>query len=157
MIEDKFGQKKMKIKIFGDSDDESDNADGDDAGGDGGDTGDAGVSSASTPGGDKSKQPGVDDKSDYNPPEPGYEHYLDEHVVRHVRSIRTDPDADYVPSDTESERLRKKKAAVRRKKKSKKMIGASSAEPTIRQPETTTEPVQEADVHTQFAFTAEET
>ncbi|KAJ0512143.1 hypothetical protein HanIR_Chr11g0559901 [Helianthus annuus] len=154
MIEDKFGRKKLKI--FGDSDDESDNGDDDDEGGDGGNVG---ASSISIPGGDKRKQPGDNDESDSddNQPEPGYEHYFDDRCVRQVRRIRTDQDADYVPSNTESERLGKKKAAAHRKKRSKKTIGASSAEPTVTQPEITIEPVHEADVHTQFAFTTEET
>ncbi|KAM0006292.1 hypothetical protein Hdeb2414_s0178g00824901 [Helianthus debilis subsp. tardiflorus] len=156
MIKDKFGRKKRKIKIFGDSDYESDNGDGDDKGGDGGDVG---ASGASTPGGDKSKQPVDDDESDSDdiPAEPGYEHYFDDHGVRQVRRLCTDQDVDYVSSDTESECLRKKKADVCRKKKSKKTIAASSAEPTITQPETISEPVLEANFNPQFAFIAEET
>ncbi|KAJ0795602.1 hypothetical protein HanPI659440_Chr04g0152381 [Helianthus annuus] len=150
MIEDKFGRKKRKVKGDNDSDD------GD---GEGGDGGDVGASGASTPGGDKRKQPGYDDESDSddNPPEPGYEHYIDECGVGQVRRIRIDPDAVYVPSDTETERLRKKKVAIRRKKKVKKTIAASSVEPTTTQPETITEPVQEAEFNPRFAFTAEET
>ncbi|MFS8003264.1 hypothetical protein Hanom_Chr13g01211971 [Helianthus anomalus] len=154
MIDDKFGRKKLKF--FGDSDDESDNGDSDDEGGDGGNVG---ASGASIPGGNKSKQPGDDDESDSddNPPEPGYEHYFVNRGVRQVRQIHTDQDADYVPSDMESERLRKKKAVVRRNKKSKKTIAESSAEPTTTQHETTTEPVHKADVIPEFVFIAEET
>ncbi|KAJ0700872.1 hypothetical protein HanOQP8_Chr10g0372981 [Helianthus annuus] len=155
-IEDKYGRRKRKIKGDNDSDNEGDDGDGDEESGDGGDVG---ASGASTPGGDKGKQAGDDDESnsDDNPPEPGYEHYIDERGVRQVRRIRTDPDADYVPSDIETERLRKKKVAVRRKKKSKKTIAASSVEPTTTQPETIIEPAQEAEVNPQFTFTAEET
>ncbi|KAF5785545.1 hypothetical protein HanXRQr2_Chr10g0429881 [Helianthus annuus] len=130
MIEDTFGRKKLKI--FGDYDDESDNDGGDDEVGDGGD-------------------------GDDNPPESGYEHYFDERGVRQVRRIRTDQDEDYVPSDTEAERLKKKKTDVRRKKKMKTTIGTSSAEPKAAQHETITKPVHEANVNLEFAFTAEET
>ncbi|KAM0041333.1 hypothetical protein Hdeb2414_s0011g00365111 [Helianthus debilis subsp. tardiflorus] len=64
MIEDKFGQKKLRI--FGDIDDESDNGDDDDEGGDGGNVG---ASGTSVPGGDNDES-----DSDDNPPEPGYTH-----------------------------------------------------------------------------------
>ncbi|MFS7952097.1 hypothetical protein Hanom_Chr07g00602941 [Helianthus anomalus] len=78
MIEDKFGRKKRKVKGDNDSDDENDDGDGD--------GGDGGASGASTPGGEKGKQPGDDDESnsDDNSPEPGYEHYIDERGVRQV-------------------------------------------------------------------------
>ncbi|MFS7951996.1 hypothetical protein Hanom_Chr07g00601781 [Helianthus anomalus] len=144
MIEDKFGQTKVE------EDDESDNSDGDDEGGDGGNVGASGAS----------KQPGGNNDesdSDDNPPEPGYEHYFDERDVRKVRRIRTNQDGNYVPSDTESERLRKKKATVCRKKRSKKTIGASSAEPATTQHDPMTELVLEADVNPQFAFREAET
>ncbi|KAF5805498.1 hypothetical protein HanRHA438_Chr05g0219611 [Helianthus annuus] len=147
MIEDKFSRKKLKI--FGDTDDESDNGDGDDEGGDGGNVG---ASGASVPGGDSDKF----DSND-NPPEPGYEHYFDDHGVRQVRRIRTNQDVDYVPSDTESACLRKKKAVVRRKKRSKKTIGTSSAEPAATKLEPMSEHVLEAHINPQFAFTEAET
>ncbi|MFS7952105.1 hypothetical protein Hanom_Chr07g00603021 [Helianthus anomalus] len=126
MTEDKFGQKKRKVKGDNDSDDEHDDGDGN--------GGDVGASGASTPGGEKGKQPGDDDESesDNNSLEPGYEHYLDERGVR-------------------------QKFAIRRKKKVKKTIAASSAEPTTTQPETITESVQKAEINSQFAFTAEVT
>ncbi|KAM0064117.1 hypothetical protein Hdeb2414_s0003g00098921 [Helianthus debilis subsp. tardiflorus] len=96
MIDDKFGRKNLKI--FGDYDDESDNDGGDDEGGEGGDGGNVGASGASVRSGDNDES-----DSDDNPPELGYGHYLDDRGVRQVRRIRTDQDADYVPSDKEAE------------------------------------------------------
>ncbi|KAF5814249.1 hypothetical protein HanRHA438_Chr03g0119751 [Helianthus annuus] len=151
MMEDKFGRKKLKI--FGDTDDEDDDDDGgDDEGGEGGDGGNVGASGASTRSGGNDES-----ESDDNLLEPGYEHYIDERGIMQVRRIRTDQDEDYVPSDTEAERLKKKKTAIRRKKKMKKRIGTSSAEPAAAQHETITEPVHEASVNPEFGFTAEET
>ncbi|MFS7927804.1 hypothetical protein Hanom_Chr04g00313431 [Helianthus anomalus] len=84
-MEEKFGQK--------DSDSSDSDDDGDNEGGDGGDAG------------------AEDTKSDDNQPEPGYEFYVDEHGVRQAKKIRREDDDDddeYVPSDTEAERLKKK-------------------------------------------------
>ncbi|KAF5810526.1 hypothetical protein HanXRQr2_Chr04g0170551 [Helianthus annuus] len=147
MMEDKFGRKKLDI--FGDSDDEDDGDGGDDEGGEGGNVGASGESAC---GGDN-----VDSDSDDNPPEPGYEHYIDECGIRQVCKIRTDQDEDYMPSDTEAERRKKKQTAIRRKKKMKKTIGTSSSEPATTQQETVAEPVHEAEVNPQFVFTMEET
>ncbi|KAJ0753580.1 hypothetical protein HanPI659440_Chr09g0337391 [Helianthus annuus] len=69
MIEDKFGKKS-----------ESDDDDSDDEGsdsGEGGDGGNVGAGAASAPGGDDAES-----GSDNNPPEPGYEHYIDESGIR---------------------------------------------------------------------------
>ncbi|KAJ0752016.1 hypothetical protein HanPI659440_Chr09g0319491 [Helianthus annuus] len=131
--------------------DESDNGDGDDEGRDRGDGGNVCASGARVPGGDNDES-----DSDDNPPEPGYEHYFDDHGVRQVRQIRMEQDVDCVPSDTEAERLKKKKVAVRRQKRSKKTIGTSSAQPSATQYEPMTEPVLEADLNSQFAFTEAE-
>ncbi|KAJ0587492.1 hypothetical protein HanIR_Chr04g0163811 [Helianthus annuus] len=135
MIDDKFGRKKLKL--FGDTDDEGD----DDEGGEVCDGGNVGASGASARSGGNDES-----ESDDNPPEQGYEHYIDDRGARQVRRIGTDQDEDYVPSDTEAERLKKKKTAIRRKKKMKKTIGTSSAEPPATQHETVTEPVHEANV-----------
>ncbi|KAF5822005.1 hypothetical protein HanRHA438_Chr01g0021971 [Helianthus annuus] len=110
MMEDKFG--RNKLDIFGDTDDEDDGDGGDDEGGEGGDGGNVGASGASARSGDNDES-----ESDHNPPESGYEHYINEHGIRQVRRIHTDQDEDYVPSDTEAERLKKKKTSIRRKKK----------------------------------------
>ncbi|KAM0027482.1 hypothetical protein Hdeb2414_s0019g00540771 [Helianthus debilis subsp. tardiflorus] len=147
MMEDKFGRKKLDI--FGDTDDEDDGDGGDDEGGDGGNVGASGASARSG-GNDESE-------SDDNPPELGYEHYIDERGIKQVRRIRTDQDEDYVPSDTEAEHLKNKKTSIHRKKKMKKNIGTYSAEPATAQHETVTEPVHEANVNLEFAITAEET
>ncbi|MFS7957720.1 putative non-specific protein-tyrosine kinase [Helianthus anomalus] len=122
-IEDIFGNKS-----------ESDDDDSDDEGGDG-----TGVASAPESG------------SYDNPPEPGYEHYIDERGIRQLRRTRTDrdQDEDYVPSDTESEKARKKQVAIQRKKKSRKTIGESQAQPSSTRP---SEPVQEAAVMTASLF-----
>ncbi|KAF5813195.1 hypothetical protein HanRHA438_Chr03g0106481 [Helianthus annuus] len=131
MMEDKFGRKK--INIFGDSTETHSDDDGDDEGGDGGDTGAsaAGTAGASSAGGDEE-----DTESDDNQPEPGYEFYLDECDVKKVRNIRQeDDDADYVPSDTEAERLKRKQTITRRKKKARKYIGASSVQQSVPQQE----------------------
>ncbi|KAJ0901565.1 hypothetical protein HanPSC8_Chr08g0326811 [Helianthus annuus] len=150
MIEDKFGRKKLDI--FGDTDDEDDGDGGDDEVGEGGDGGNVGASGASAHSGDTDES-----ESDDNPPEPGYEHYIDERGIRQMRRIRTDQDEDYMPSDTEAERLKKKKTTIRKRKKMKKNIGTSSAKPGAAQHETVTEPVHEGNVNPEFAFTAEET
>ncbi|KAJ0818937.1 hypothetical protein HanLR1_Chr00c0281g0735221 [Helianthus annuus] len=91
MIEDKFRKK-------GESDD-ADSDDEDSDGGEGGDGGNVGTGVASAPGGDDAES-----GSDDNPPEPGYEHYIDERGIRQLHRIRTDrdQDEDYVPSDTEA-------------------------------------------------------
>ncbi|MFS8018654.1 hypothetical protein Hanom_Chr15g01394561 [Helianthus anomalus] len=149
MIEDKFGRKGE-----GDDDDsDEEGGDGDNQGGDGGVVASSGSGST---GGDQSKQSGDDDKSDSddNPLEPGYERYVDAQGVRKIKWIRIEEDADYVPSDTESEKARKKQDAVQRKKKSRKSISASKTQPASTQP---SEPVHEADVSTDFVLTAEET
>ncbi|MFS7931171.1 hypothetical protein Hanom_Chr04g00352911 [Helianthus anomalus] len=137
MMEDKFGRKKLDI-----------------FGSEGGDGGIVGASVASARGGDN-----VDSGSNDNPPEPGYEHYIDERGIRQVRRIRTDQDQDedYVPSDTEADLQKKRQTAIRRKKKMKKTVGTSSSAPTFVQQETVAEPVREAEVNPQFVFTAEET
>ncbi|KAJ0606148.1 hypothetical protein HanHA300_Chr02g0070851 [Helianthus annuus] len=143
-----------KLDIFGDTDSEDDGDGGDDKGGEGGDGGNVGASAASARGGDNDNS-----DSDDNPPEPGYEHYIDERGIRQLHRIRIDQDQDedYVPSDTEAELRKKKQIAIRRKKKMKKTIGTSSSEPATVQQETVAEPVREADVNPQFVFTAEET
>ncbi|KAF5791055.1 hypothetical protein HanXRQr2_Chr09g0390341 [Helianthus annuus] len=66
MIEDKFGKKS-----------ESDDDDSDGEGSEGGDGGNVGAGAASAPGGDDAES-----GSDDNPPEPGYEHYIDESGIR---------------------------------------------------------------------------
>ncbi|KAJ0466354.1 hypothetical protein HanPSC8_Chr14g0595311 [Helianthus annuus] len=123
-----------------------------DEGGDGGDIGDAGASAAGTTGASSVGGDAEDSESDDNRPEPGYEFYLDDHGVRKVRKIRQEEDADYVPSDTETKRLKRKQTAARRKKKNKKYIGASCVQPTVSQPE----PVHEADMNPNFGLTADE-
>ncbi|KAF5772702.1 hypothetical protein HanXRQr2_Chr13g0580321 [Helianthus annuus] len=146
MIEDNFGKKSES------DDDDSDDEDSD--GGEGGDGGNVGVGAASAPGGDDAES-----GSDDNPLKPGYEHYIDERGIRQLCRICTDrdQDEDYVPSDTEAVDLRKKKqAAIRRKKKIKKTVGTSSSAHAFVQQETVAEPVQEAEVNPQFAFSAEE-
>ncbi|KAJ0766719.1 hypothetical protein HanPSC8_Chr03g0087881 [Helianthus annuus] len=120
--------------------------------GEGGDGGNVGASGAGARSGDDAES-----HSEDNPPEPGYEHYIDERGIRQVRRIRTDQDEDYMPSDTEAERRKKKQTAIRRKKKMKKTIGTSSSEPVTVQQETVAEPVHEAEVNPVFALTAEET
>ncbi|MFS7927558.1 hypothetical protein Hanom_Chr04g00310571 [Helianthus anomalus] len=110
MMEDKFRRKDLDSS---DSDD-----DGDDEGGDDGDVraavastvgaSAAGIAGASSAGDDEEYT-----ESDDNQPEPGYEFYLDERGVRKVRKIRQEDDVDYVPSDTEAERLKKKQTAAR--------------------------------------------
>ncbi|KAJ0771055.1 hypothetical protein HanPI659440_Chr07g0264651 [Helianthus annuus] len=128
---------------------------GDDEGGEGGDGGNVGASIASASGGGGDN---VDSDSDDNPPEPGYEHYIDERGIRKVHRIRTiDQDEDYVPSDTEADLWKKKQTAIRRKKKMKKTIGTSSLEPATVQQETIAKPVCEVEANPQFVFAAEET
>ncbi|MFS8026675.1 hypothetical protein Hanom_Chr16g01489511 [Helianthus anomalus] len=60
-------------------------------------------------------------------------------------------DPEYVPSDTEAERLKKKETAIKRKKKAKKNNGSSSAQQSVPQ-----EPIQEAAMVPNLGFTAEE-
>ncbi|KAJ0793232.1 hypothetical protein HanOQP8_Chr01g0027321 [Helianthus annuus] len=101
--------KKEKFKRKRDSFDSS-NSDNDEEGGDG-DGGDAGATSASAPG---AGSVGGDEQADSEPdnqPDPGYEFFINEHGVKSVRKIRTEEsekDADYVPSDTEAEQLKRK-------------------------------------------------
>ncbi|KAJ0608022.1 hypothetical protein HanPSC8_Chr03g0106961 [Helianthus annuus] len=144
MIEDKFGRKKLDI--FGDTDDEDDDG-GDDEGGEGGDSRNVGASGASACSGDN-----VDSNSDDNPPEPGYEHYIDKRGIRQVRRIHTDQDEDYVPFDTKAERQKKKQTAIHRKKKMKKSIGTYSSEPATAKQETVSELVHEGEVNPEFAL-----
>ncbi|MFS7928287.1 hypothetical protein Hanom_Chr04g00319011 [Helianthus anomalus] len=127
-MEEKFGQKDLDSS---DSDD-----DGDD------ERGDAGVVGASTAG----------SESDDNQLEPGYEFYLDERGVRHVRKIRQEDDAEYVPSDTEAERLNKKQTVSRRKNKVRKNIGSSSVQQSV----PLQEPSQEAEMNPNLGFMADE-
>ncbi|KAF5795313.1 hypothetical protein HanXRQr2_Chr08g0338151 [Helianthus annuus] len=61
-------------------------------------------------------------------------------------------DSDYVPLDTETERLKKKETAVLHKKKARKNIGTSSSA----QQSVPKEPIQEAAMDPNFGFTAEE-
>ncbi|KAF5806797.1 hypothetical protein HanRHA438_Chr05g0234721 [Helianthus annuus] len=146
MIEDKFGKKS-------ESDDDDSDDEGSD-GGEGGDGGNVGAGAASAHGSDDANS-----GSDDNPPEPGYEHYIDQRGIHQLRRIRTDrdQDEDYVPSDTEAADIQKKKqAAIQRKKKMKKTVGTSSSAHAFVQQETIVEPVQEAEVNPQFAFSAEE-
>ncbi|MFS7960308.1 hypothetical protein Hanom_Chr08g00701711 [Helianthus anomalus] len=114
MMEDKFGRKDLDSS---NSDD-----DGDDEGGDGGDAGASttGASTVGTAGASSAGDDEEDTESDDNQPEPGYEFYLDERGVRKVRKIRQEDDVDYIPSDTEAERLKKKQIAARRKKNARK-------------------------------------
>ncbi|KAJ0879561.1 hypothetical protein HanRHA438_Chr10g0452941 [Helianthus annuus] len=124
-MEEKFGRK--------DSDSSDSDSDGDDEGGDGGDAGaigasTAGASTAGTAGDTSAGDDEEDTESVDNPPEPGYEVYFDERGVKRVKRIRQEDDAEYVPSDTKAERLKKKKTVVRRKKKARKYIGSSSAQ-----------------------------
>ncbi|KAM0008597.1 hypothetical protein Hdeb2414_s0109g00797411 [Helianthus debilis subsp. tardiflorus] len=125
IMEDKFGRK--------DSDSFDSEDDGDDEGGDGGDAGavgesTAGASAAGTAGASSVGDDEEDTESDDNVPEPGYEFYLAERGVKKVRKIRQEDDADYLPSDTEAEHLKKKQTATRRKKKARKYIGSSSVQ-----------------------------
>ncbi|KAM0042847.1 hypothetical protein Hdeb2414_s0010g00334581 [Helianthus debilis subsp. tardiflorus] len=121
MMEEKFGHKK--INIFSDSteSDSDDDGDGDDEGGDSGDVGAAGASAAGVAGASLAGCDEEDTESDDNQPEPGYEFYLDERGVRKVRKIRQEDDDEYVPSDTEADRLKRKQTAARRKKKGKEV------------------------------------
>ncbi|KAF5801697.1 hypothetical protein HanRHA438_Chr06g0260441 [Helianthus annuus] len=147
------------IEKFGPEESDSSDSDSDnDEGGDGGDAGasavdisGAGASSTGTAGG---TSPGGDEESsesDDNPPEPGYEVYYDERGVKRIRRIRQENDPEYVPSDTEAERLKKKKTVVLRKKKAKKNIGSSSVQQSVPQ-----EPSQEAEMDPNLGFTAAE-
>ncbi|KAJ0796974.1 hypothetical protein HanPI659440_Chr04g0168531 [Helianthus annuus] len=125
------------------SDDDDDDDDDDDG---------AGATAGNVPGGSGAGGDEEDSDSDDNSPEPGYEYFYDNRGVRQVRRIRQEEDVDYVPSDTEAERLKKKETAVRRKKKSRKYIGASSVQPTVSQHE----PVHEAEIILDLGLTADE-
>ncbi|KAM0006800.1 hypothetical protein Hdeb2414_s0161g00818631 [Helianthus debilis subsp. tardiflorus] len=138
-MEEKFGHKKSDDDSF-----ESDNDEGDD----GGDGGDVDATAASAPcasdaGGDER----AESESDDNHPEPGFKLYYDDRNVRQIRWIQTEEtekDADYVPPDTEANRLKRKETSVRRKKKSRKTVGSSSVQPTSSETVhevTTTEPL----------------
>ncbi|MFS7937787.1 hypothetical protein Hanom_Chr05g00431791 [Helianthus anomalus] len=151
-MEEKFGRK--------DSDSFDSDSDGDDEGDDGGDAGACAVgvcgavaSSDDATGGTSTRNDEEDTESDGNPPEPGYEVYFDERGVKRIKRIRReDDDAEYVPSDTEAERLKMKQTAVRRKKKAKKNIGSSSVQQSVTQQE----PTQEAEMDPNLGFTAAE-
>ncbi|KAM0027744.1 hypothetical protein Hdeb2414_s0019g00543741 [Helianthus debilis subsp. tardiflorus] len=125
---------------FGPEDSGSSDSDDDD------DAGDAGAAGGTSAGDDKE-----DTESDDNPPEPGYEVYYDERGVKRIRRIRQEDDPEYVPSDTEAERLKKKETTIKRKKKAKKNIGSSSAQQSVSQ-----EPSQEAEMDPNLGFTAAE-
>ncbi|KAJ0605346.1 hypothetical protein HanHA300_Chr02g0061991 [Helianthus annuus] len=106
MMEDKFGHKSDSSDSDGDSDNE------------GGDASATSASAAGTTGASSAGGDAEDSESDDNRPEPGYEFYLNESGVRKTRRIRQEEDADYVPSDTEADQLKRKETVVRRKKKS---------------------------------------
>ncbi|MFS8003299.1 hypothetical protein Hanom_Chr13g01212371 [Helianthus anomalus] len=152
--------KKRMVEKFGRTDtcSSDSDSDGDDEGGDAG-AGAVGVSgdgalSAGAAGGTSAGNDEEDTESDDNPPEPGYEYYLDKRGVKKVRKIRRDDDDDdeYVHSDTEVKRLKKKQTVVRRKKKAKKNIGSSSVQQSVPQQE----PSQEAEMDPILGFTATE-
>ncbi|KAF5806091.1 hypothetical protein HanRHA438_Chr05g0226421 [Helianthus annuus] len=144
MTEDKFGHKNL--------DSSESNSDGNDEGGDGGDAGATGASAAGTTGTSSAGGDADDSESDDNQPEPGYEFYIDNRGERKVRKIRQEEDVDYVPSDTEAERLKRKETTARRKRKSRKYIGTSSIQPTVSQQETD----HEAEMDPNLGLTAEE-
>ncbi|MFS7965948.1 hypothetical protein Hanom_Chr09g00768131 [Helianthus anomalus] len=155
--------KKKMVEKFGPEDSGSSESDSDDDdAGDGGDPGagvvgisDAGASSAGATGGTSAGNDEEDSKSDDNPPEPGYEYYLDDRGVKKVRKIRLDDDdgeEEYVPSDNEAERSKIKETVIEGKKKATKYIGTfSSAQQSVPQ-----EPSQEAQMDPNLGFTAEE-
>ncbi|KAM0055274.1 hypothetical protein Hdeb2414_s0006g00204211 [Helianthus debilis subsp. tardiflorus] len=148
MMKDKFGHKKLDLS-------ESD-SDGDDGGYVGTTAARApGTTSASAAGttGDSSARGNTESLDfDDNQPEPGYEFYLDDRGVRQVRRIGQEEDADYVPSDTEAELLKRKETVARRKRNSRKSIGTSSVKPTMSQQET----AHEADMDPNLGLPAEE-
>ncbi|MFS8026667.1 hypothetical protein Hanom_Chr16g01489431 [Helianthus anomalus] len=119
--------KRKMIEKFGPQESESSESDSDNDEGSGGDAG-ARASSAGAAGGDEE-----DSESNDNPPEPGYEVYYDERGVKRIRRIRQEDDLEYLPSDTEAERLKKKEMAIKRKKKAKKNISSSSAQQSVPQ------------------------
>ncbi|MFS8022294.1 hypothetical protein Hanom_Chr16g01437781 [Helianthus anomalus] len=88
----------------------------------------AGASSTGAAGGTSAGNDEEDTESDDNPPEPRYKVYYDERSVKRIRRTRQEDDREYVPSDTEAERLKKNKTTIKRKKKAKKNIGSSSAQ-----------------------------
>ncbi|KAJ0919915.1 hypothetical protein HanRHA438_Chr05g0235121 [Helianthus annuus] len=112
----------------------------------------AGASSTGAAGGTSAGNDEEDTESGDNPPEPGYEVYYDERGVKRIRRIRQEDDPEYVPSDTEAERLKKKETVVKRKKKARKYIGTSSAQQSV-PPQ---EPTQEAEMDPNLGFTAAE-
>ncbi|MFS8032417.1 hypothetical protein Hanom_Chr17g01557551 [Helianthus anomalus] len=131
-MEEKFGRQDSDTS---DSDSDGD-GDGDDEGGDGGDTGAGAVGISGTAGAAGGTSAGDDEEdteSDDNPPEPGYEVYFDERGVKRIRRIRQEDDPEYVPSDTEAERLKKKQTIVKQKRKARKNIGSSSVQPSVPQ------------------------
>ncbi|KAJ0705929.1 hypothetical protein HanLR1_Chr09g0301011 [Helianthus annuus] len=145
------------VEKFGPEDSGSSESDSDDDdAGDGGDPGAGvvGISDAGATGGTSTGNDEEDSKSDDNPPEPGYEYYLDDHGVKKVRKIRRDDDdeEEYVPSDNEAERSKIKETVIKRKKKARKYIGTfSSAQQSVPQ-----EPSHEAQMDPNLGFTAEE-
>ncbi|KAF5774600.1 hypothetical protein HanRHA438_Chr13g0612821 [Helianthus annuus] len=148
MMEDKFGRKELDS-----SESESDGDDGGDAAATTASApGDTGASAAGTTGASSTGDDPEESESDDNQPEPGYEFYLDERGVRKVRRIRQEDDADYVPSDTEVERLKRKQTAPRRKKQARKYIDTSSVQPSVPQQK----PTHEAEMNPEFGLTAEE-
>ncbi|KAJ0512650.1 hypothetical protein HanHA300_Chr10g0348571 [Helianthus annuus] len=121
----------------------------DDGGDDGGDTGAVGASSVGTTGGTSAggtsaggasagdTSAGGDDEADSDSDddhliEPGYEMYLDERGVKRYRKIRQEDDPEYVPSDSEAERLKKRKAEKaaehQKKKKARRYLSTSARE-----------------------------
>ncbi|KAJ0592367.1 hypothetical protein HanHA300_Chr03g0084321 [Helianthus annuus] len=135
-------------------DSDSSGSDSDDEGGDGGDTGVVGASSVGTTGGTSAggtsaggtsaggvsagdTSAGGDDEAESDSDddhliEPGYEMYFDERGVKRFRRIRQEDDPEYVPSDSEAERLRKRKAEKsaehQKKKKARRYLSTSTRE-----------------------------
>ncbi|KAF5759518.1 hypothetical protein HanXRQr2_Chr16g0742221 [Helianthus annuus] len=142
--------KKKMIEKFGPEDSGSSNTDDDDDDDDGGDAG-AGASPAGAAGGTSAGGDEESLESHDNHPEPGYEVYYNERGVKRIRRIRQENDPEYVPSNTEAERLKRKETAVKRKKKARKYIGTSSAQQSVPQ-----EPTQEAEMDPNLGFTATE-
>ncbi|KAJ0813251.1 hypothetical protein HanPSC8_Chr17g0771301 [Helianthus annuus] len=130
-------------------DSDSSGSDSDNEGGDGGDTGAVGASSVGTTGGTSAggtsaggvsagdTSAGGDDEAESDSDDdylikPGYEMYLDERGVKRFRKIRQEDDPEYVPSDSEVERLRKRKAEKsaehQKKKKARRYLSTSTRE-----------------------------
>ncbi|KAJ0741245.1 hypothetical protein HanOQP8_Chr06g0225891 [Helianthus annuus] len=133
------------------SDSDSDDHEGGDAGASAVDISGAGASSAGAAGGTSVGGDEESSESDDNPPVPGFEVYYDERGVKRIKRIRQDDDPEYVPPDTEAERLKIKKMVVQRKKKARKYIGTSSAQQSVPQ-----EPSQEVEMDPNLGFTATE-